>query len=127
MRRLFSSRVPLVVLAALVGGFAGARFTPHDAHAQSLALGSNFYVPADGIVFRNFQGKVVARLAHDSHGGIFELYDENEQVRARVRPESNAPAAAPTPSRTPIPLDIIDTDPFQRKAPTPPPRPSGGF
>jgi hypothetical protein len=81
-------RLPTAVFAlvlAFAGGIASYRWLVPDARAQASPLASTVYVPSDGLAFRSFDGRVVARLSYDSHGGAFELYDEHEQPATRVR------------------------------------------
>ena len=97
-------RLPLAVLA-LALAFAGGLVTSlvRDAHAQASPFAATVYVPSDGLAFRTFDGRVVARLSYDAHGGIFELYDDHEQPAVRVRgePTARAPAATLPPPRRP--------------------------
>jgi hypothetical protein len=75
VRRLFAI---LVVGGAFAGGLTASHWVAR-AQAQSQPLGATIYVPSDGLVFRTFDGRVVAKLAYDAHGGTFQLYDEREQ------------------------------------------------
>jgi len=87
-------RLPIAALA-LALAFAGGLVTSlvRDAHAQAAPFAATMYVPSDGLAFRTFDGRVVARLSYDAHGGIFELYDDHEQPAVRVRGEPPARAA----------------------------------
>ena len=88
------------VALAFTGGLASARWLIPDAHAQAMPLASTVYVPSDGLAFRSFDGRIVARLSYDSEGGSFELYDQHEQPAARVRGGTLArPAATSRPPR----------------------------
>jgi len=68
-------QVLLTVVAAFVGGLLSPRLFEHVARAEQSAA-STVYVPADGLTFRTFDGRVVARLSYDAHGGIFDVYRE---------------------------------------------------
>ncbi len=48
------------------------------------ASASTIYVPPGGLAFRALNGRVFARLSYDSHGGVFELYDEHEERSSYV-------------------------------------------
>jgi hypothetical protein len=95
-------RLPLVVLAVGASFAAGlvsssARWSPwavREARAQSAPFAASVYVPSDGLAFRTFDGRLVAKLAYDGHGGFFELYDEHEQLSGRIR--SDVPARGNT-------------------------------
>lgn len=89
----------LVLALAFGGGLASSLV--RDAHAQAAPFAATIYVPSDGIAFRTFDGRVVARLSHDAHGGVFELYDEHEQPAVRVRGEPGT--RPPTVTTTPPP------------------------
>jgi hypothetical protein len=93
-----------IALAAAIGGAAVSHvFSGRSAHAQPQASIATIYAPPDGIIFRSLDGRPIARLARDVHGGILELYDEHDEVATRlsgdepriVRPSAPAaPAAA---------------------------------
>ena len=90
-------RLPVVLVSVVLSFLAGLgayrRLVP-EAHAQSAALASTIYVPSDGLAFRSFDGRVIARMTYDSHGGAFELYDEHEQPAMRVRGDALAHPAS---------------------------------
>lgn len=104
-------RRPVAVAVALAVAFTCGLATSlvglvRDAHAQAAPFAATVYVPSDGLAFRTFDGRVVARLSYDAHGGIFELYDDHEQPAVRVRGEPvpgavGAPRAA-TPPAPPV-------------------------
>ena len=83
---------PPLALAALAAtfaaGVAASQLWVREARAQTTPFAATIYVPSDGLAFRTFDGRVVARLSHDAHGGVFELYDEREQPVTRVRADS---------------------------------------
>jgi hypothetical protein len=99
-----SVRLPIAItalvatFAAFSAGVAASQLWEHEAHAQTNPFAATIYVPSDGLAFRTFDGRVVARLSHDAHGGVFELYDEREQPVTRVRAESFARAPLPSPN-----------------------------
>ncbi len=104
--RLPTSLVVTTALAAtFAAGIAASQMWVHDAHAQTNPFAATIYVPSDGLAFRTFDGRVVARLSHDAHGGVFELCDEREQPVTRVRAESFArvpgSVASPVTTRRP--------------------------
>ena len=91
-------RLPLAAAAttfAFAVGLLLSRALVRDAHAQASPFSATVYVPSDGIAFRAFDGRIVARLSYDAHGGVFDLYDEREQPVTRLRGESVARPAVP--------------------------------
>jgi hypothetical protein len=57
-------------------------------------------------------GKAIARLSRDARGGVFELFDDRQQVAARVS------AGAIGPGRPPREAYVLDEDdPFIGRAP----------
>ena len=81
LRRLF----PVLCAATAFGaGVAGHALLGREARAQSSSATSTVYVPADGIVFRSLDGRPIARLSRDVHGGTLELYDDHEQPVTRL-------------------------------------------
>lgn len=103
-------RLPVATLALAVTFVAGGVATSlvRDARAQqAVPFAATMYVPSDGLAFRTFEGRVVARLSYDAHGGVFELYDDHEQAAVRVRgeppgrvaPTTTAPATLQPPKR----------------------------
>ncbi len=103
----------LTVCAAFVGGIAFEHFG-RNANAQSAGI-SSLYVPPGGLVFRAMDGKPLARISQDSHGGALELYDDRREVSARFH-GSRTPALA---QQNPYTLD--DRDPWTVAAPPEPP------
>jgi hypothetical protein len=111
-------RFPFVVAASVgvfAAGLAASRLIG-VAHAQAAPFAATIYVPSDGIAFRTFDGRVVARLSYDAHGGMLDLYDEREQPATRVRADggargvalpSPAPAPAPPSGPTRVPRDDL--------------------
>jgi hypothetical protein len=111
----------LVVVLAIAASFAAglvsssARWSPwavREARAQSAPFAASVYVPSDGLAFRTFDGRLVARLAYDGHGGFFELYDEHEQLSGRVR--NDALARNPSAGAAPAPQSAPRDTPAQR-------------
>jgi hypothetical protein len=101
----------LTVCVAFVGGVAFEHFG-REAKAQSAGI-STLYVPAGGLVFRSMDGKPLARISEDSHGGALELFDDRREVSARFQG-----------SRTPVlaqqnPYTLEERDPFSGPAPSP--------
>jgi hypothetical protein len=68
------------------------------------------------LIFRTPDGKAIARLSRDAHGGVLELYDDRQEAAARL---SGAVLGASHPAaREPFALD--DDDPWTApKAPPP--------
>jgi hypothetical protein len=90
--RLPSTLITPAIIAAFACGLLSSRFPVREAHAQSSYLASTVYVPSDGLAFRAFDGRVVAKLSYDTHGGVFEIYDEHEHLAASVRGGGVTPA-----------------------------------
>jgi hypothetical protein len=91
-------RFPVAVLASLASfaaGFASSHLVERSAQAQTAPFASSLYVPADGLAFRTFNGRVIARLSYDRHGGVFDVYDADERPSGRLRVDAGAehPAA----------------------------------
>ncbi len=84
----------LVAVAAAFAAGLGSSYWVRDAHAQAAPFAASVYVPSDGLAFRTFDGRVVARLSYDPHGGVFEVYDEHEQPAARIRGDALGHGAA---------------------------------
>lgn len=104
-------RFPLVLAVGITAFAAGAlasRAQVPEAHAQAAPFAASIYVPSDGLAFRTFDGRVVARLSYDAHGGMLDLYDEHELPVTHVRTDGAArasiPAALPAPAATPGPV-----------------------
>jgi hypothetical protein len=101
-------RLPFAI-GALAAAFAGGLVAgqpwargfglEHDAHAQSGFQAASVFVPAEGLSFRAMDGRMVARLSYDAHGGSFEVFDGRERSAGALRagPVSDA-------SRAPAPL-----------------------
>jgi hypothetical protein len=114
------SRLPLTVLT-LVGAFAGglvsSQLLEGKAHALNLPFASTFYVPTDGIAFRTFDGRMVARLSYNMRGGIFDVYDgQGERPAISVRADMLVPTGmtkGPQPAtdtcNPPFTLDVVGT------------------
>jgi hypothetical protein len=106
----------LVTLSGLLGGaLSGRVFAPREALAQGRPLTTTINVGQQGLLFRGPDGRVIARLSSDpTQGGVFELFNANEQPGARLRASaltgtldvfpSSAPVAPPSlPSVSPSP------------------------
>jgi hypothetical protein len=119
MRPLLSSRrLPaflLATIAAFATGLAFQHLSPRDAHAQTMSSLSTIYVPSEGLVFRTFDGRPIAKLSHDAHGGFLELYDDRQDGVARFSSGALGPTHSP---REPSALDQDDPwRPSQRTRP----------
>ena len=101
------------VCSAFVGGIAFEHFG-REANAQSAGI-STLYVPPGGLVFRAMDGKPLARISQDSHGGALELYDDRREVAARLQ-GSRMPVLAQQ-----NPYTLEERDPWTVSAPAEPP------
>jgi hypothetical protein len=99
----------LTVGVAFVGGIAFEHFG-REANAQSAGI-STLYVPPGGLVFRAMDGKPLARISQDSHGGALELYDDRREVATRLQ----GPRMPVLAQQNPYTLD--DRDPWTVSAP----------
>ena len=93
--RLPSSRsylFALALVAAFAAGVLSQRIRLPEAHADTVSSTATVYVPPDGLVFRTLDGTPIARISRDSHGGVFEVYDD-QQRPARRSPSSVVPPA----------------------------------
>jgi hypothetical protein len=109
MRPALSSRTPtflLATIAAFTAGVAFEQLCPRDAHAQAMSSLSTIYVPSDGLVFRTLDGRAIAKLSHDAHGGFLELYDDRQEGVARF--SSGALGVPHSAARDPYVLDQED-------------------
>jgi hypothetical protein len=102
----------LTVCTAFVGGIA-FEHSGREANAQSAGI-SNIYIPPGGLVFRAMDGKPLARISQDSHGGALELYDDRREVATRLQG-----------SRTPVlaqqnPYTLDERDPWTVAVPPEP-------
>ncbi len=82
-------RLPFVILtvvAAFAGGVGTSHLLEREARAQSGAQPASVYVPAEGLAFRGVDGRIIARLSYDGHGGAFEVYDNRERPAGALRP-----------------------------------------
>ena len=117
MRRTPSPRA-LVAVLALAAAFAAGALSQHlgsrEAHAQS-GTPAAITVPADGLVFRSPDGRPIARLSRDMRGGVFELYDDRQEVVTRLGNTVRAVAAAK--ELHPNPYVVDEEDPFASAAP----------
>jgi hypothetical protein len=93
-------RLPFAFLALAVAfgaGLGSSRLIEREARAQSRQQTAAVYVPADGLAFRTLDGRVIARLSYDNHGGNFEVYDQHERPSVAVRPGFVAEVSRPAP------------------------------
>jgi hypothetical protein len=108
----------VTVCAAFAGGVAFEHFG-RDANAQSAGI-STLYVPPGGLVFRGMDGRPLARISQDAHGGALELYDERREVAARLQGGPHTPVLAQQNPYT-SPYSLEDRDPWTVAAPPPQP------
>lgn len=99
----------LTVCVAFVGGIAFEHFG-REANAQSAGI-STLYVPPGGLVFRAMDGKPLARISQDSHGGALELYDDRREVSTRLQSSRNPALAQQNP------YTVDDRDPWTVASP----------
>jgi hypothetical protein len=78
-----------VTTAAFVAGFVSSHFLERSARASADGLTPGVYVPPEGLVFRTYDGRIVARLGYDSRGGHFDVYDRNERPAAELKADGN--------------------------------------
>ena len=89
------SRLPLVLsvsAAAFVAGFVSSYFLggpERSARAAVAGITPSVYVPPEGLVFRTYDGRIVARLGYDIRGGHFDVYDRNERPAAVLKADGN--------------------------------------
>jgi hypothetical protein len=119
--------VQFVILAAIVAvsGFAGgvvservfavknarAQEAAHEAHEHgSMTPMTSINVGSAGLVFRGPNGRVIAKLSSEATGGVFELYNANEQPGARL--------SASSPNGD---IDLLARDPIRVPSPNAPP------
>jgi hypothetical protein len=79
---------PHVVVALCISVFAagiGAAKLVGEARADARPSTATIYVPPEGLVFRGADGRSIARLSSDASGGVFELYNAQEQPAAKLR------------------------------------------
>ena len=79
-------RPPLAILAVLVATFAGGMASPRWTEREAIARQpqtATMYVPPDGLLFRAPDGRAIARLSYDAHGGVFEVIDDDVQMHWR--------------------------------------------
>jgi hypothetical protein len=100
----------VTVCLAFVGGVAFEHFG-REAKAQSGGV-STIYVPLGGLVFRGMDGKPLARISEDSHGGALELYDDRREVSARLQGGARTPVLAQQ-----NPYTVDDRDPWTLAVP----------
>ena len=103
-----SPRTPVFLVTIVAAFAAGAVFqhlSAREAHAQTTSSLSTIYVPSDGLVFRTLDGKPIARLSRDAHGGFFELYDDRHEGAARF---SSGALGVPHAASEPYVLDQDD-------------------
>lgn len=83
------------VAAAFAGGLLSPRLFERAAHAEPSNASTTVYVPSEGLTFRTFDGRVVAKLSYDERGGIFDVYRDAGQPSARSQ---SAPLSHRAPS-----------------------------
>jgi hypothetical protein len=112
------------LVLAYAAGVASKRFWVPDAHAQASTtpVVATMYIPSGGLVFRTPDGRPVARLSRDAHGGLFELFDEHDTAMSAVPRQVPSPFGNARQVKEPYVLD--DEDPFLDDRPSPA---RGGF
>jgi hypothetical protein len=72
-----------VGLVAAFGAGVAAGHMERTARADLVPPGT-VYVPTEGLVFRSTDGRAIARLGYDAHGGFFDLYEGPAHEAHRV-------------------------------------------
>jgi hypothetical protein len=115
MLQSFSRRSALVVVlsfAAFAAGVLSATLMlPREAHAQSLS--STLQVPEEGLTFRSVDGRAIARLSYDAHGGVFEVLGDRGEPVASLGQRGRAGLAPAEGPKTEWSLDDAP-DPWAR-------------
>ena len=75
--------------ACFAVGFVSSHLVERSARAASESVTPSVYVPPDGLVFRTYDGHIVARLGYDLRGGHFDVYDRNERPVAQLKADGN--------------------------------------
>jgi hypothetical protein len=112
MRRALSPRAIgtfVAIAAAFTLGVASQHLGAREAHAQS-GVPASITVPAEGLVFRSPDGRPIARMSRDARGGVFELYDDRQEIVTRMPNPVRAVAAAK--ELHPNPYVVDEDDPF---------------
>jgi hypothetical protein len=89
--------VALIVSSAVAVGLTSSGLLERAAVAQKAPSASTIYIPPDGLTFRTFDGRAVARLSYDDSGGVLELFDEHEKPGASIRGSRLSTARTTTP------------------------------
>jgi hypothetical protein len=126
---------PYFAGAVFVAGFVGVTLgidLPREARAQNSSATSVILVPPGGLIFRGAaDGKPIARLSRDAHGGFLELYDSKQQPALRVPAAAMEPACSPDNTYVDGPEDPFLFDPGDFRNSIDPPctsrRPGAGF
>ena len=111
-RGQFAVLAAIVAVSGFGGGLVSGRlFAVPDAQAQGRST-TSINVGAGGLVFRDMNGRILAKLSSDGSGGVFELFNANEQAGARMRASSfgggfELPPTARTPLALPSPPDRL--------------------
>ncbi len=103
------SRLPLVLsvgAACFAAGFVSSHLVERSARAASESMTPSVYVPPEGLVFRTYDGHIVARLGYDFRGGHFDVYDRNERPVAQLKADGNVDASHASLARPLNPLDM---------------------
>lgn len=104
----------LALAASFGAGVASQHLSAREAHAQA-GVPASITVPPEGLVFRSPDGRPLARLSRDAHGGVFELFDDHQEIATRVPNVVHAIPAAKELHPNPYVLD--EDDPFASAAP----------
>jgi hypothetical protein len=130
--RRFALLAALVTVSGFAGGIVAGRVSSAKADARPTTAFIN--VPSEGLYFRGPDGKIIARLAGESGGGVFELYNDKEQPASRMKAGDvkATPVIVPVPPavrRYPLMDDVVDPwVPYPKPAERPTEkRPGAGF
>ncbi len=106
----------LVAVASFgCGALVATLAAPRVAGAQ--AFSSTIQVPRGGLTFRAPDGRAVARVSYDEHGGIFEVLDEHGRAVSTLGAGAAESPLATKPSAKTV-WSVDDTpDPWVRPPP----------
>jgi hypothetical protein len=93
-------------VACFAVGFVSSHLVERSARAASASLTPSFNVPPDGLLFRTYEGHIVARLGYDARGGHFDVYDRSERPVAQLKADGNVDASQVSLARPLNPLDM---------------------
>jgi len=73
----------IIIILLLIINLAG--FVICFTYIQSLkAPISEIKVPKEGLIFKNIEGKVIAKISDGENGGVFEIFDKQEKIASQI-------------------------------------------